>query len=146
MVNVKKLALAKYQSAHSTSCTKRLFYLVKINYKYLKTRCITCIAHCTPLFCFCCKQLSLALYTHNSYMNKKNEKKISFLLASTSCTVHVHVSSLSFCLSSLSFTSMACLHKHNRRAQCKNGLSDDFGPPFTKPPNYLLSCNVAVAK
>ena len=32
------------------------------------------------------------------------------------------------------------------RAQCKNGLSDDFGPTFTKPPNYLLSCNVTVAK
>ena len=32
------------------------------------------------------------------------------------------------------------------RARCKNGLSDDFGPPFTKPPNYLLSCNVTVAK
>ena len=29
---------------------------------------------------------------------------------------------------------------------CKNGLSDDFGPTFTKPPNYLLSCNVTVAK
>ena len=32
------------------------------------------------------------------------------------------------------------------RARCKNGLSDDFGPSFTKPPNYLLSCNVTVAK
>ena len=35
---------------------------------------------------------------------------------------------------------------YNWRARCKNGLSDDFGPPFTKPPNYLLSCNVTVAK
>ena len=34
----------------------------------------------------------------------------------------------------------------NWRARCKNGLSDDFGPTFTKPPNYLLSCNVTVAK
>ena len=34
----------------------------------------------------------------------------------------------------------------NWRAWCKNGLSDDFGPTFTKPPNYLLSCNVTVAK
>ena len=34
----------------------------------------------------------------------------------------------------------------NWRARCKNGLCDDFGPPFTKPPNYLLSCNVTVAK
>ena len=34
----------------------------------------------------------------------------------------------------------------NWRARCKNGLSDDFGPPCTKPPNYLLSCNVTVAK
>ena len=32
------------------------------------------------------------------------------------------------------------------RARCKNGLSDDFGPTFTKPPNYLLSCNVTAAK
>ena len=32
------------------------------------------------------------------------------------------------------------------RARSKNGPSDDFGPPFTKPPNYLLSCNVTVAK
>ena len=32
------------------------------------------------------------------------------------------------------------------RARCKNGLNDDFGPAFTKPPNYLLSCNVTVAK
>ena len=32
------------------------------------------------------------------------------------------------------------------RARCKDGLSDDFGPTFTKPPNYLLSCNVTVAK
>ena len=32
------------------------------------------------------------------------------------------------------------------RARCKNGLSDDFGPTLTKPPNYLLSCNVTVAK
>ena len=35
---------------------------------------------------------------------------------------------------------------YNWRARCKNGLSDDFGPTFTKPPNYLLSCNVTVAK
>ena len=28
----------------------------------------------------------------------------------------------------------------------QNGLSDDFGPPFTKPENYLLSCNATVAK
>ena len=34
----------------------------------------------------------------------------------------------------------------NWRARCKNGLSDNFGPTFTKPPNYLLSCNVTVAK
>ena len=34
----------------------------------------------------------------------------------------------------------------NWRARCKNSLSDDFGPTFTKPPNYLLSCNVTVAK
>ena len=34
----------------------------------------------------------------------------------------------------------------NWRAWCKNGLSDDFGPALTKPPNYLLSCNVTVAK
>ena len=34
----------------------------------------------------------------------------------------------------------------NWRAWCKNGCSDDFGPTFTKPPNYLLSCNVTVAK
>ena len=34
----------------------------------------------------------------------------------------------------------------NWRARCKNGLSDDFGPTFTKPPNYLLSCNLTVAK
>ena len=38
------------------------------------------------------------------------------------------------------------LEPHNWRARCKNGLSDNFGPPFTKPPNYLLSCNVTVAK
>ena len=38
------------------------------------------------------------------------------------------------------------LKSNNWRAWCKNGLSDDFGPPFTKPPNYLLSCNVTVAK
>ena len=35
---------------------------------------------------------------------------------------------------------------NNWRARCKNGLSDDFGPPFTKPRNYLTSCNVKVAK
>ena len=35
---------------------------------------------------------------------------------------------------------------YNWRARCKNGLSDDFGPTFTKPPNCLLSCNVTVAK
>ena len=35
---------------------------------------------------------------------------------------------------------------NNWRTRCKNGLSDDFGPTFTKPPNYLLSCNVTVAK
>ena len=34
----------------------------------------------------------------------------------------------------------------NWRARCKNSLSDNFGPTFTKPPNYLLSCNVTVAK
>ena len=34
----------------------------------------------------------------------------------------------------------------NWRARCKNGLRDHFGPPFTKPPNYLLSCKVTVAK
>ena len=34
----------------------------------------------------------------------------------------------------------------NWRAWCKNSLSDDFGPTFTEPPNYLLSCNVTVAK
>ena len=39
-----------------------------------------------------------------------------------------------------------CLYFYNWRARCKNGLSDDFGPTFTKPPNYLLSCNVTVAK
>ena len=33
-----------------------------------------------------------------------------------------------------------------KRARCKNGLSDEFGPPFTKPQNYLISCNAAVAK
>ena len=32
------------------------------------------------------------------------------------------------------------------RALCKNGLSNDFGPPFLKPKNYLLSCNATVAK
>ena len=32
------------------------------------------------------------------------------------------------------------------RARCKNGLSDDSGPPFTKPRNYLSSCNATVAK
>ena len=35
---------------------------------------------------------------------------------------------------------------YNWRAWCKNSLSDDFGPPFTKPPNYLLPCDVTVAK
>ena len=35
---------------------------------------------------------------------------------------------------------------NNWRARCKNGLSDDFGATFTKPPNYLLSGNVTVAK
>ena len=35
---------------------------------------------------------------------------------------------------------------YNWRARCKNGLSDGFELPFTKPPNYLLSCNVTVAK
>ena len=34
----------------------------------------------------------------------------------------------------------------NWRARCKNSLSDDFGPTFTKPPNFLLSYNVTVAK
>ena len=34
----------------------------------------------------------------------------------------------------------------NWSTQCKNSLSDDFGPPFTKPQNHLLSCNVTVAK
>ena len=38
------------------------------------------------------------------------------------------------------------LSPYNWRTWCKNGLSDDFGPPFRKPPNYLLSCNVTVAK
>ena len=33
-----------------------------------------------------------------------------------------------------------------KRARWKNGLSDNFGPTFTKPPNYLLSYNVTVAK
>ena len=28
----------------------------------------------------------------------------------------------------------------------KRPISDDFGPTFTRPPNYLLSCNVTVAK
>ena len=42
----------------------------------------------------------------------------------------------------LSVSRLSCLW----RARCKNGLSDDFGPTFTKPPNYLLSCNVTVAK
>ena len=37
-------------------------------------------------------------------------------------------------------------HTCNWRAWCKNSLSDDFGPTFTKPLNYLLSCNVTVAK
>ena len=32
------------------------------------------------------------------------------------------------------------------RAWCRNGLSDDFGPPFTKPRNYLSSCNATLAK
>ena len=35
---------------------------------------------------------------------------------------------------------------NNWKARCKNGLSDDFGPTFTKHPNYVLSCNVTVAK
>ena len=35
---------------------------------------------------------------------------------------------------------------NNWRARCKNGLSDDLGPTFTKPPNSLLFCNVTVAK
>ena len=41
-----------------------------------------------------------------------------------------------------------CMHSlfYVWRARCKNGLSDDFGPTFTKLPNYLLSCNVPVAK
>ena len=29
---------------------------------------------------------------------------------------------------------------------CKNSLSDDFGPPFRKPQDYLLSCDATVAK
>ena len=39
---------------------------------------------------------------------------------------------------------LTCIY--NWRAQCKNRLSDDFGPTFTKPPNYRLSCIVTVAK
>ena len=42
--------------------------------------------------------------------------------------------------------SMTTLTSNNWRAQCKNGLSDDFGPPFTKSQNYTLSWNVTVAK
>ena len=34
----------------------------------------------------------------------------------------------------------------NWKARCRNGLSDDFGPLFTKPRNYLSSCNAIVAK
>ena len=34
----------------------------------------------------------------------------------------------------------------NWRVRCKNSLSDNFGPPFTKPQNYLSSCNAIVAK
>ena len=39
-----------------------------------------------------------------------------------------------------------CTRVFNWRAWCKNGLRDDFGPSLTKPPNYLLSCNVTGAK
>ena len=44
------------------------------------------------------------------------------------------------------FISISTSCSNNWRVQCKNSLSDEFGPPFTKPPNYLLSCNVTVAK
>ena len=45
-----------------------------------------------------------------------------------------------------SFNITCVVAPYNWRARCKNGLSDDFGPTLTKLPNYLLSCNVTVAK
>ena len=36
--------------------------------------------------------------------------------------------------------------KSNWKGRSKNGLSDDFGPPFAKTKKYLLSYNATVAK
>ena len=43
-------------------------------------------------------------------------------------------------------TFKTCVVHLFQRVWCKNGLSDNFGPLFTKPQNYLSSCNATVAK
>ena len=54
-----------------------------------------------------------------------------------------HLNFVSDCVLS---TSKTCIDQLKSSVQKRPTVSDDFGPPFTKPQKYLLSCNVAVAK
>ena len=56
----------------------------------------------------------------------------------TACEISQPYNKMAYCTCVCTF--------YKWRARCKNSLSDDFGSPFTKPPNYLPSCNVTVAK
>ena len=81
-----------------------------------------------------------------------NSSNVQIKWASTSILIHMVSSSPSdasrYFISAIFFNTTSILKEklNNWRGWCKNGLSDDFGPTFTKHPNYVLSYNVTVAK
>ena len=79
-----------------------------------------------------------------SYQTFKTKKQIKITILLCFCFVIQCLNSWFQATSVQAFSSQK-INLNNWRAQCKNGLSDDFEPP-TKPQSYLLSCNATVAK